>query len=109
MQTAASDFTVGDMVAAGAAYAVTRAAAGHPQADDLKAGRIKVDEMPLTQNRLAASRFTPTATGGVGKRRRDLLSGIRRLTSRICSTAQSSSTSSLTPSQDKAQHEARGW
>ena len=64
MQTAASDFTVGDMVAAGAAYAVA-AAAAHPQADDLKAGRIKVDEMPLSQTE--AAHYTPTASGGVGK------------------------------------------
>jgi len=64
MQTAASDFTVGDMVAAGAAYAVA-AAAVHPMADDLKAGRIKVDEMPLTQTE--AAHYTPTASGGLGK------------------------------------------
>ena len=64
MQTAASDFTVGDMVAAGAAYAIA-AAAAHPQADDLKAGRIKVDEMPLGDPTVA--QYIPTATGQVWK------------------------------------------
>jgi hypothetical protein len=64
MQTAASDFTVGDMVAAGAAYAVA-AAAAHPQADDLKAGRIKVDEMALDDPTVA--QYIPTASGRVWK------------------------------------------
>lgn len=64
MRTAASDFTVGDMVAAGAAYAVA-AAAGHAQADDLKAGRIKVDEMPLGETTVA--QYVPTGSGRVWK------------------------------------------
>jgi hypothetical protein len=64
MQTAASDFTVGDMVAAGAAYAVAEAAA-HPQADDLKPGRIKVDEMALDDPTVA--QYIPTASGRVWK------------------------------------------
>ncbi len=64
MQTAASDFTVGDMVAAGAAYAVA-AAAAHPLADDLKTGRIKVDEMPLGDPTIA--QYIPTGSGGVWK------------------------------------------
>ncbi|MGZ4179332.1 MAG: hypothetical protein ACXVUL_01415 [Solirubrobacteraceae bacterium] len=64
MQTAASDFTVGDMVAAGGAYAVA-AAASHPLAGDLKAGRIRVDEMPLADPEVA--HYVPTASGKVWK------------------------------------------
>jgi hypothetical protein len=64
MQTAASDFTVGDMVAAGAAYAVA-AAAAHPLADDLKAGRIRVDEMPLPDPEVA--QYVATAGGRLWK------------------------------------------
>src|SRR4051812_42737331 len=45
MVAAASDSTPGDMVMAGAVYAVA-AWANHPLADDIKAGRIKVDQLP---------------------------------------------------------------
>jgi hypothetical protein len=64
MQTAASDFTIGDMLAAGSAYAVA-AAAGHPEAGDLKAGRIRVDEMPLGAT--TAAEYIPTGSGGTWK------------------------------------------
>ena len=43
MIAAASDSTAGDQVAAGSIYAIAKAAA-NPLADDLRAGRIKVDE-----------------------------------------------------------------
>ena len=62
MRAAASDSTPGDMVAAGTVYAIA-AAAKHPLADDVKAGRIKVDEMPLN----AQGKYMPTATGGLSK------------------------------------------
>jgi hypothetical protein len=45
MVAAASDSTPGDMVMAGAVYIVA-ARASHPLADDVKAGRIKVDQLP---------------------------------------------------------------
>jgi hypothetical protein len=62
MRAAASDSTAGDMVAAGTVYAIA-AAAKHPRADDIKAGRIKVDEMPLDDQ----GKYMPTATGGLLK------------------------------------------
>jgi hypothetical protein len=58
MRAAASDSTPGDMVAAGTVYAIA-AAAKHPLSDDVKAGRIKVDEMPLNDQ----GKYMPTATG----------------------------------------------
>jgi Domain of unknown function (DUF4157) len=45
MIAAASDSTPGDMVMAGAVYAIA-AQASHPLVADLKAGRIKVDQLP---------------------------------------------------------------
>ena len=45
MLAAASDSTPGDMVMAGAVYIVA-AQAAHPLAGDIKAGRIKVDQLP---------------------------------------------------------------
>jgi hypothetical protein len=62
MRAAASDSTPGDMVAAGSVYAIA-VAAKHPLADDIKAGRIKVDEMPLDDQ----GKYMPTATGGLLK------------------------------------------
>ena len=64
MRAAASDSTAGDMVAAGGIYAVA-AAAKHPLADDIKAGRIKVDEMPRSQ--IEGAVYVPTAKGRLEK------------------------------------------
>ena len=64
MRAAASDSTPGDMLAAGAVYAIA-AAASHPLAADLKAGKIKVDEMELEAGKKAS--YMPTATGDLRK------------------------------------------
>jgi hypothetical protein len=52
------------MVAAGAVYAIA-AAATHPLAADVKAGRIKVDEMQLLDTHQAV--YAPTGGGGLRK------------------------------------------
>jgi hypothetical protein len=62
MRAAASDSTPGDTVAAGTVYTIA-VAAKHPLADDIKAGRIKVDEMPLDDQ----GKYMPSATGGLLK------------------------------------------
>jgi hypothetical protein len=64
MRMAGSDSTPGDMVSAGAIYAIA-VAAGNPLADDVKAGRLKVDEMPRTD--IEAAIYVPTGTGGLLK------------------------------------------
>jgi hypothetical protein len=64
MRMGASDSTQGDMRAAGAIYAIA-AAAKHPLAGDIKAGRIKVDEMELGSTKRAA--YQPTGSGRLRK------------------------------------------
>jgi hypothetical protein len=64
MRAAASDSTPGDMVAAGGIYAIA-AAAKLLLADDIKAGRIKVDEMPRSQ--IEGAIYVPTGKGRLEK------------------------------------------
>ena len=62
MRVGGSDGTPGDMVAAAALYAIA-VAASHPLAADVKAGRIKVDEMHVAEEAV----YAPTGSGGLRK------------------------------------------
>jgi hypothetical protein len=67
MIAAASDSTPGDMVMAGAVYAIA-AQASHPLVADLKAGRIKVDQLPSPVTGGDFAHYTSSGGGEGGEK-----------------------------------------